>query len=213
MLLAYIGGVGHPWVVYDTLPIPSRVDFAFHRESDAASLLTWPNAPVSVEAMVRLDATGGTLARYATHLVGQSLHPQDLAQAFTQAAGDFWYYTLRTWSKTQRGQWWAVRYDFNAIMLGNLLALLRLEVGATERWRSSSAAVAIEQVLSPERQAQLDSCIAGRSTSELQYAMRQAVQLGQQVCESIRAKQKWPWPHRLAERLISLLDETDKDGT
>src|SRR5687768_8740410 len=32
LLLAYISGVGHPWVVYDTVPIPSRVDFAFHPE-------------------------------------------------------------------------------------------------------------------------------------------------------------------------------------
>jgi hypothetical protein len=188
VLLAYIGGVGHPWVVYDTIPIPTRVDFAFHRESDSAHILTWPNAPVSVDAMVRHDATGGVLTQHAARMVGQSLHPQDPAHAFTQAAGDFWYYTLRTWSKAQRGQWWAVRYDFNAIMLGNLLALLRLEVGATERWRSSAAAVAIEQVVSPERLAQLDQCIPGRSTAELQEALYHAAQFGQQVCQLPKPK-------------------------
>jgi hypothetical protein len=204
LLLAYVGGVGHPWAVYDTLPAPSRVDFAFHRESAGASLLTWPNAPVSVDAMVRYDDTGDTLTNYAAPLVGQSLHPLDLALAFEQAAGDFWYYTLRTWSKLQRGQWWAARYDFNAIMLGNLLALLRLEVGATDRWRSTSAAVGIEQVVSPERQSQLNNCIAGSSNVELQFAIQQAVQLGQQVCASISAEHDWPWPQRLAAHLSTL---------
>lgn len=30
LLLAYVGGVGHPWAVYDTQPLPLRIDFAFH---------------------------------------------------------------------------------------------------------------------------------------------------------------------------------------
>jgi hypothetical protein len=52
LLLAYIGGVGHPGVVYDALPMPLRVDLAFRRESDGEQILTWPTAPTSVEAMV-----------------------------------------------------------------------------------------------------------------------------------------------------------------
>src|SRR5205823_45277 len=33
LLLAYVGGIGHPWTIYDTAPLPLRVDFALHRES------------------------------------------------------------------------------------------------------------------------------------------------------------------------------------
>src|SRR5918911_728564 len=28
LLLAYVGGIGHPWTVFDTKPLPVRVDFA-----------------------------------------------------------------------------------------------------------------------------------------------------------------------------------------
>jgi hypothetical protein len=91
-------------------------------------------------------------------------------------------------------------------MLGNLLALLRLEVGATDRWRSTSAAVGIEQVLSAQRQGQLNCCIAGSSVSDLRAAMQQAMHLGQQVCAAISAQYGWPWPQQLAERVTSLLN-------
>ena len=40
LLLAYVGGVGHPWTVYDTPAIPLRVDFAFHRASALDVMLT-----------------------------------------------------------------------------------------------------------------------------------------------------------------------------
>jgi lincosamide nucleotidyltransferase B/F len=133
LLLAYIGGVGHPWMVYDTRPMPLRVDFAFHPESALDTILAWPNAPTSAAEMVLYDATGGRLTANARRLVGQSLRPPDLARVFEQVGGDFWYYMLRTFSKLQRGQNWAARYDFNQIVLGNLLALLRLEAGAVDR--------------------------------------------------------------------------------
>src|SRR3712207_1850739 len=34
LLLAYISRVGHPWTVYAAEPVPLRVDFDFHPESD-----------------------------------------------------------------------------------------------------------------------------------------------------------------------------------
>ncbi len=150
LLLAYVGGVGHPWAVYDARPLPLRVDFAFHRESGMDVMLTWPNSPVSTAAMVCYDATGGKLTGYAQRLVGQPLGPPDLKQAFERVCGDFWDYTLRTFGRLKRGQIWAARYDFDCILLGNLHALLRLEAGSVARWRASSSAVGIEQAISRE---------------------------------------------------------------
>ncbi len=50
LLLAYVSGVGHPWTVYEAMPIPLRVDFAFHRESNLDIVLTFPNAPTSAQS-------------------------------------------------------------------------------------------------------------------------------------------------------------------
>ncbi len=127
LLLAYVGGVGHPWAVYDVGLVPLRVDFAFHRESKMEVMLAWPNSPRSAEAFVIYDATDGALTALAEKLVGQSLSPPDLARAFEAVCGDFWYYLLRTLAKLRRGQTWAARYDFNFIITGNLHALLRIE--------------------------------------------------------------------------------------
>ncbi len=209
LLLAYVGGVGHPWAVYDVAPVPLRVDFAFHRESKMDVMLTWPNSPTSAAAFVLYDSTGGGLTALAEKLVGQPLSPPDLARAFEAVCGDFWYYLLRTLVKLRRGQTWAARFDFNFIITGNLHALLRIESGALERWRAQSAAVGIEQAVTPARLKQLDECIASEDSSLLIRAFVKAAELGSEVCEAIAARHGWPWPGRLAERTLAILDETE----
>ena len=204
LLLAYVGGIGHPWTVYDTAPLPLRVDFALHRAANVEVMRAWPNAPASVAAMVKYDATGGRLSASAAQLVGQSLAPPDAARAFEQLAGDFWYYLLRTYSKLRRGQVWAARYDFNFIIVGNLMALLRLEAGATTRFRATSAAVNIERDITPERLAQLDELIPGRDTEQLQETFLKAIRLGREVCAVLSAREGWPWPEELAARVAAL---------
>src|SRR5215208_2924785 len=82
LLLAYIGGVGHPWAVYDTTSIPLRVNFAFHPASTLNRVLEWPNSPVSIDAMILHDRTEGELSALVSRIVGQSLVPDDLANAF-----------------------------------------------------------------------------------------------------------------------------------
>jgi hypothetical protein len=207
LLLAYVGGIGHPWTVYDTQPLPLRVDFALHRESAVEVMLAWPNAPTNVAAMVKHDATGGRIGACAAKLVGQPLDLPDPARAFEQIAGDVWYYLLRTYSKLRRRQIWAARFDFNFIIVGNLMALLRLEADATARMRSTSAAVGIEQALTPERRAQLDALIPGADTASLYESFRRAVELTRQVCASLAARHGWPWPAELAARLAVLFEE------
>ena len=98
LLLGYVGGVGHPWTVYDAAPVPLRVDFDLYPASAVEEMVTWPNSPTSAAAMVWYDGTGGAVTAAARRLVGKSLHPQDLAATFEQACGDFWYYFLRTYS-------------------------------------------------------------------------------------------------------------------
>jgi lincosamide nucleotidyltransferase len=206
LLLAYVGGVGHPWVVYDAEPMPLRVDFAFHAESTIEQMLSWPNAPTSITSMVLYDTTGGRIGACAARLVGQSLQPPDLGRAFEMACGDFWYYLLRLDAKLRRGQLWAARYEFNAIVIGNLLALLRFEAGATDRWRAAAAATAIEQVLIAERHIQLDACIPGADQKGLLEGIRQTARLGRIVCTAVAEQHGWPWPEALAGRIEALLN-------
>jgi lincosamide nucleotidyltransferase B/F len=205
LLLAYIGGIGHPWVVYDAEPIPLRADFAFVKESAAGQLVGWPNSPVSVEAMVLYDGMDGRLSAYAARLVGKSLAPDNLQVAFEQVCGDFYYYLLRTFTKLRRGQAWAARHDFNFVIMGNLLALLRLESGAVEHWQGASAAAGIEQVISLERLHQLQGCIPAAGEVALLAAMQYAAGLGEVVCRAIAAEHGWAWPAELAERVQVVL--------
>jgi hypothetical protein len=156
--------------------------------------------------MVLYDGLDGKVTEIAQQLVGKSLHPPDLAQTFESVCGDFWYYLLRTWAKLQRDQWWAAWYDFNAILLGNCMALLRLEAGATERWLSSGAAVGIERAVAPQRLAALDACLPQRSAESLEQAFRALARLGYDVSDNTARAHGWPWPHQLAERMLVLLD-------
>lgn len=207
LLLAYVGGVGHPWAVYDARPLPLRVDFALHRESAMEGMLAWPNAPLSAEAMVWYDATGGGLKAYARRLVGQPLGPTDMEKAFEAVCGDFWYYALRTLVRVKRGQLWAARYDYNCILLGNLLALLRLEAGEVARWRATSAAVGIERVITRERLGRLDSCIPETEAGGLRRAFLEAARLARDVCAATARAHGWDWPRRLAELTLAALAE------
>lgn len=204
-LVAFLHMEHHPWLIYDAEPIPLRVDFGFHPESSLDELHTWPNAPVSVDAMVLYDGTAGRLTALAGRLVGQSLAPTDLAETFERVSGGFWYYLLRAWAKLQRGLEWAARFEFNAFASGLLHALLRLEAGRVERWRASESAVGIELAISAERLAQLNGCIPGPGAASLQAALRAAAALGRAVSAAIAAQHGWPWPAELADRVMRVL--------
>jgi hypothetical protein len=208
LLLAFISGVGHPWVVYDADPMPLRVDFAFHPASTYDRILTWPNSPLSTADMVLYDDSGGVISQLVGQIAGQSLAPDDLRLAFDQVCGGLWYYLLRTQVKLMRGQHWAARHDFNFVIVGNLLALLRIEAGAIDHWRGASAAVGIEEVISGERLAQLDDCIPGRGATAVHTAMHHAAIIGHQTCTQIAQQTGWDWPETLAEKILKMLKLT-----
>lgn len=204
VLLAYTSGLGKPWAALDAAPLPLRVDFNFYPASELDRILEWPCAPRSVGHMLLYDATGGAIGERVARIVGQPLGPADAHAAFEQVCGDFWYYALRTWAKLLRQQWLVAHHEYTAIVLGNLAALLRLEAGATERWRNSSAMLGIEQALAPARLAALERCFAGADPAELARAFGAATLLAQQVCGAIAARHGWPWPAALAARVVAL---------
>jgi hypothetical protein len=206
LLLAYIGGVGHPWAVYEAEPAPLRVDFAFHPASRPEVMQEWPNSPVSAEAMVLYDGTGGQLTAVARQLVGRSLSPDDLARTFEIKCGDFWYYAIRVYGKILRGDEWGARYEYNYIVTGLLCDLLRLEAGAVDRWQVSHSASGIERAISRERLDALNRCIPDASRSDLVRALRSAALLGRDVCASIAAQHQWTWPEGVADRTLQMLE-------
>lgn len=209
LYLAYIGGIGHPWVVYQAAPLPLRVDFVFFPVSSLDKILEWPCSPTSVDAMVLYDETNGQIRSRVSRLVGQSLAPENLAKAFEQVGGDFWYYLLRTHTKLLRGEHWAARHDFNFIITGNLLALLRIEADAVSRWRGASASVGIEKVLSAGRLEQLNQCIPGPTETDLRSALLRAASLGSEVSENIAQKHSLDWPASLAKKVLETLSAVE----
>jgi hypothetical protein len=205
LLLAYVGRYGHPWAVYDTAPVPLRVDFDLWRASQTAVVASWPNSPLNVEAMVLYDATDGRLSAAVQQIVGQSLAPADLNAAFDEVCGDLWYFLIYVHCKLQRGEHWVARMVFYTEVLHNLLLLLRVEAGAVERWRESPDAFEVERALSAERLTRLEGCVAQPGSAGLRKALLATATLGSEVCAALAARHGWPWPAELASRTLALL--------
>jgi len=204
LLLAYSSFVGHPWAVYDTGAIPLRVDFSFKPASFLPELIELPLSPSSIDQMVLYDETAESLSKAVGQLIGKSLEPTDLHGAFTQASGDLWYMLLRCHTRLLRRQFWAARNDFHALVLHNLLALLRIESGATENWLVSNPADGIEEAIGQERLVELKGCIPDRDDRDLERAMSAAAELGASVCGQIHLFNGWSWPEMLAEQIGAL---------
>lgn len=205
-MLMFAGAENHPWAVFDADPIPLRADFAFHPESKLDIILEWPNAPTSVEAMVLYDDTDGRLSKIVGQIVGQDLGPVDLQEAFENICGSYWYYLLRLEGRIQRGELMAASWQFNFIIVANLCALLKIEHGALERFRSSESTAGIEKVIPPIQYMRLKRCVAGPHVGELRRSMLEAAKLGSEVCQAISTQHGWAWPEALAERIIKLSD-------
>ncbi|GCE05403.1 aminoglycoside 6-adenylyltransferase [Dictyobacter aurantiacus] len=191
LLLAFPGVLDHPWTVYRADPVPLRVDFAFHPASKLDIITAWPNSPLSLEAMIWCDKTGGELSNSVQQLIGRQLGPSDKAATFEKICGSFWYYLLFAHCKLQRGQHWFAREAFNSWVIGNLLALLKFEASAFERWQSAPASWNLEQVITPQRLAQLDKCIPAVGIENLQNTFTHTAWLGREVCTAIAKAHHW----------------------
>ena len=211
-LLAFTSHVGHPWTVYDAAPVPLRVDFDFHPESAVDTVDTWPTSPISTEAMLWYDGTGGRLEARVERLVGKSLRPTDPRATFEQHCGDLWYELLYTFSKLQRGELWVARQAFHCRAMEPLLRLVRLEAGAVERWQASPAAADIERTISHQRLERLTDCVPAAGAAGVRRALLAAAMLGQEVCEAIAARHGWPWPAALARQTVQAFRVTRDDS-
>ncbi len=205
LLLAFVGDIDNHWTAYAHDPQPLRVDFHFHRASVVRReyLESWPNAPLSVEHMLLIDKEG-TLRPHVERMVGRDLGPPDPIHRTELVIAGFWYYAVRTWSKLQRGPSWGVRFDISFIMHGNLMAILRLEAGRTERWTASDAAANIERDVSAERLAALNGCIPTPDPASLASALARIVRLGALASAGAAERFNQSWPEELARRMIEL---------
>lgn len=205
LLLAFVGDIGNRWVVYDRAPQPLRADYHLHRASAAQGneLERWPNAPLTVEHMLLVDKDGA-LRPPVERMIGRDLGPPDPRHRTKLVIAGFWYYAVRTWCKLQRGPTWGVRFDFSFIMHGNLMAILRLEAGRTERWTASDAAADIERDISAERLSALNDCIPTPDPASLASALGRIVRLGALASAGAGQRFDQPWPEALARRMIEL---------
>lgn len=187
---------------HKAVPVPLRVDFAFHPASKLDIISAWPNSPLSPEAMIWCDKTGGQLSSSVQQLIGRQLGPPDEAATFEKICGGFWYYLLFAYCKLQRGHHWFAREAFNAWVMGNLLALLKFEAGVFDRWQASPASWNLEQVIAPQRLDQLDRCIPAAGSEYLRDALAYTAWLGREICTAIAKAHHWTWPEALAQELI-----------
>lgn len=210
LFLAFVGDIDNRWTVYDAHPAPLRVDYHLHRASAATPeyMATWPNAPLSREHMLLVDKTG-QFAPLVDDMVGRDLGPPDVPERFEIFAANHWYYTVRTWCKLQRGTTWGVRFDISFIMLGGVMALLRLEAGKVDRWRAADSAANIEQAITPERLRELNACIPDADPDSLRPVFARIVRLSAAASAHAADRYGRPWPHALAERMIALTAADD----
>ncbi len=205
LLLAYGGRWSATWAVYDTEPLPSRVDFSLLPAARIPDVGSWAMTAGSLEAMVLYDPSGA-LRQSAAALLGKSLRPAGLQEVFDAECGDFWYFALFVYSKLMRGDAWVARQVFHSEVMDHLFRLLRIEAGgaALERWEWEKNAYGVERTLSPERLERLDACVPGLGARGVTLALAAAVALGGEVSATIASREGWPWPDKLAARVHQL---------
>lgn len=93
-------------------------------------------------------------------------------------------------------------------MHGNLMALLRLEAGAAERWTASDTAASIERDIPPERLDALSACVPTPDPGSLARIIR----LGAIASTGAAARYHRPWPEELAGRMVALTERDMLNG-
>ncbi|MGB3327898.1 MAG: hypothetical protein WBA46_03030 [Thermomicrobiales bacterium] len=198
------------WSIFDGAEFPIRADFNLYPadEDHLAMIRTWPNAPISVEAMLLVDKDG-LLRPHVEAIVGQPLVPPDPHAILETFIPNFWYYVVRTWCRLQRGPSMASRYEIHFMLLGSLAGLLRMEAGRIERWRSSDAIAGIEDAISPERLASYRACVPGLDDGDPAIALGRIVRLAAEVTANVSTRYDVPWPAELARRMIAVTPGAD----
>ena len=207
LLLAYQPETFIAWTIFHAQPVPLRIDFRFLPASQIENVDTWPTSPSSLKEIVLDDKTNGVLSEIAQHLVGQSqrLPRSQEEKTFEQNCNSMWYFLHSAFCKLERGDQWYARISFHIAVLDQLIALLKLESGAVERWLASFPSWKLERALSPTRLRQLNTCIPSPGAEALRQAMLNAATLGRDVCEALALQHGWIWPREAAEEVIQML--------
>lgn len=210
LLLAYQPETFIAWTIFHAQPVPLRVDFRFLPASQIEKVDTWPTSPSSLKEIVLDDKTNGVLSEIAQRLVGQSqrLPRSQEEMTFEQNCNSMWYFLHSAFCKLERGDQWYARISFHIAVLDQLIALLKLESGAVERWLASFPSWKLERALSQTRLSQLNTCIPLLGAEALQRAMLNAAILGRDVCETLALQHGWVWPREAAEEVIQMLTNT-----
>jgi hypothetical protein len=87
----------------------------------------------------------------------------------------------------------------------NLIALLKLESGAVERWLASFPSWKLERTLSPTRLKELDTCIPPPGAEAFNQTMLNTAHLGRDVCETLATRHNWTWARAAAEEVIQMI--------
>jgi hypothetical protein len=195
------------WTIFEAHPVPLRVDFRFIEASQIESVRQWPTNPQSLKTFVLCDKTDSQLSEVARSLVG---HSQELPAAqhcctFESHCNRMWYFLHSAFCKLERGDEWYARITLHIAVLDSLIALLKLEAGAVERWLASFPEWKLERALSAQRLSQLNSCIPSAGANGLRQAMLTIAYLGREVCEHLAGQHGWSWPSSAAEAVIEML--------
>lgn len=207
LLLAYQPERFIAWTIFHADPDPLRVDFRFLLASEIESVPTWPTSPSSLKEIILDDKTDGVLNNVAQRLVGHSqrLPRTQEVSTFEQHCNSMWYFLHSAFCKLERGNQWYARISFHIAVLDSLIALLKLESGAVERWLASFPSSQLEQALSPMRLDQLNTCIPLQGAEALKQAMLNTAQFGYEVCEALALRYRWAWPREAAEEVFQML--------
>jgi len=134
--------------------------------------------------------------------IGKKENPPLMEKEFEQQSDNLWHHLQYLYGKFQRGELWLAREVFNIRVLESLLRLLRLEVGAVDRWSSAHAGWNVEHTLSSERLEQLNGCIPPADRQGFKQCLHKTAQLGYEVCAVLGNRDNVQWPKELAEQLI-----------
>ncbi len=195
------------WTIFHADPVPLRVDFRFIPASQIESVRTWPTSPHSLQEIILDDKTNGVLSEVAQSLVGHSQRLPDVQEesTFEQYCNRMWYFLHSAFCKLERGDQWYARISLHLAVLDSLIALLKLESGAVERWLASFPSWKLERALSPTRLNRLNTCIPLPGAEALRQAMLNTAELGRDVCEALALQHGWAWPREAAEEVIQML--------
>jgi tRNA-Thr(GGU) m(6)t(6)A37 methyltransferase TsaA len=131
----------------------------------------------------------------------------DREQVFERACGNFWTALLRCHARLEGGEFWAARIDFHAIVLPELMALMRLQSGAAGSMQAGNTADGLEHAIPEKSRSKLRACLPAWDDGDLKRVMADAAALGDEACRAIQQSEGWDWPDELSTQVSGLFTQ------